>query len=62
MWAGNYEANATAVRREVSDLTYRVWRVYLTGCAFAFAQNCLQGAHRQALNPTPWSRGYIYGR
>jgi cyclopropane-fatty-acyl-phospholipid synthase len=69
IWAENYEANTEAVKRGVSDLTYRVWRVYLAGCAYAFAQHwvsiyqvlvCKAGAASD-LNPTPWSRAYMYG-
>jgi cyclopropane-fatty-acyl-phospholipid synthase len=68
IWAENYEANTEAVKREVPDLTYRVWRVYLAGCAYAFAQHwvsiyqvlvCKAGAESY-LNPTPWNRGYVY--
>ena len=70
IWAENYEANTEAVKRGVPDLTYRVWRVYLAGCAYAFAQHwvsiyqvlvCKAGAESY-LNPTPWNRKYMYGK
>lgn len=70
IWAENYEAQTEKIRELVPDLTYRVWRVYLAGCAYAFMQNwvsiyqvlvCKAGAESY-LNPTPWSRGYIYGK
>jgi len=70
IWAENYEAHTDEVKRLVPDLTYRVWRVYLAGCAYAFSQHwvsihqvlvCKAGAD-SLLNPTPWSRGYMYGK
>ena len=68
LWAENYEANSDAVRDLVDETTYRIWRVYLAGCAHAFSQNwvslyqvlaCKSGASDD-LNPTPWSRAYMY--
>ena len=70
IWAENYEAQTDAIRQLVPDLTYRVWRVYLAGCAYAFQQNwvsiyqvlvCKAGAESY-LNPAPWNRGYMYGK
>jgi len=70
IWAENYEARTEAIKQLVPDLTYRVWRVYLAGCAYAFAQHwvsihqvlvCKAGAD-SSLNPTPWSRAYMYGK
>lgn len=68
LWSENYEAQSQAIRAMVSDTTYRVWRVYLAGCAQAFAQNWVsiyqvlacKGGNSEALNPTPWSRAYMY--
>jgi len=68
IWAENYEANTAAIKAQVPELTYRVWRVYLAGCAYAFTQHwvsihqvlvCKAGAESY-LNPTPWNRGYMY--
>jgi len=68
MWSGNYEQHADAARGLVNETTFRVWRIYLAGCAHAFAQNwvsiyqvlaCKAGSGA-ALNPTPWSRAYMY--
>lgn len=68
-WADNYESRGDAIRALVSETTFRVWRIYLAGCAHAFAQNwvslyqvlaCKEGTSEQ-LNPTPWSRAYMYG-
>lgn len=68
LWSENYECQSKAIRDLVDDTTYRVWRIYLAGCAHAFNQNwvslhqvlaCKAGADEQ-LNPTPWSRAYMY--
>ena len=67
-WSQNYENHSEAIRSMVDETTFRVWRIYLAGCAHAFAQNwvslyqvlaCKAGTSEQ-LNPTPWSRGYMY--
>lgn len=67
-WAENYENHADTIRTMVSETTFRIWRVYLAGCAHAFSQNwvslyqvlaCKAGAS-ETLNPTPWSRAYMY--
>ena len=68
LWSDNYESQSEAIRAKVDETTFRVWRIYLAGCAQAFALNwvslyqvlaCKQGASEQ-LNPTPWSRAYMY--
>ncbi|MDD2917671.1 cyclopropane-fatty-acyl-phospholipid synthase family protein [Rhodoferax sp.] len=67
-WSGNYEQHGEAIRALVSETTYRVWRIYLAGCAHAFAQNWVslyqvlacKAGNREDLNPTPWSRAYMY--
>ena len=68
IWANNFEERADVLRGLVDETTFRVWRVYLAGCAHAFGQNwvslhqvlaCKAGVDAR-LNPTPWSRGYMY--
>ena len=68
LWSENYEARSEAIRALVDETTFRVWRVYLAGCAHAFTQNwvslyqvlaCKEGTNEE-LNPTPWSRAYMY--
>ena len=68
LWARNYENHSDELRALVSETTFRVWRIYLAGCAHAFAQNwvslhqvlaCKAGVGEH-LNPTPWSRAYMY--
>jgi cyclopropane-fatty-acyl-phospholipid synthase len=67
-WSHNFEANEAAVRGMVDEKTWRIWRIYLAGCAHAFSQNwvslyqvlaCKAGT-TDGLNPTPWSRAYMY--
>lgn len=68
LWSENYEGQSHAIRAIVGETTYRVWRIYLAGCAQAFAQNWVsiyqllacKAGNREALNPTPWSRAYMY--
>ena len=50
----------------VGEKKYRIWRVYLAGCAHAFDadeisifQTVLQKAGKSATT-IPWSRRYIY--
>ena len=68
LWADNYERHSDSIRALVDETTYRVWRIYLAGSAHAFNQNwislyqvlaCKAGVTEQ-LNPTPWSRAYMY--
>lgn len=67
LWSDNYEAHADTARALVDEQTFRIWRVYLAGCAYAFENDDVAiyqivgrkaGASAQAL---PWSRRYIYG-
>lgn len=67
-WSKNYEQQSQAIQGLVNETTYRVWRIYLAGSAHAFSQNwvsvyqvlaCKAGSSEQ-LNPTPWSRAYMY--
>ena len=70
IWSANYEQHADAARAMVDETTFRVWRIYLAGCAHAFAQNWVsiyqvlacKAGNSATLNPTPWSRGYMYGQ
>lgn len=68
LWSDNFEHHSDEIRGMVDETTFRVWRIYLAGCAHAFAQNwvslhrvlaCKEGT-LGALNPTPWSRAYMY--
>lgn len=67
-WSDNYEKNSDAIQAIVDPSTYRVWRIYLAGCAHAFAQDWVslyqvlacKAGNDPALNPTPWSRAWMY--
>ncbi|HEY4541233.1 MAG TPA: cyclopropane-fatty-acyl-phospholipid synthase family protein [Noviherbaspirillum sp.] len=65
-WAENYEANAAKIKTLVDDKRFRIWRVYLAGCAYAFSQDWISlyqvvctkaGADATLL---PRSRRYMY--
>ncbi|MGH8806287.1 MAG: class I SAM-dependent methyltransferase [Noviherbaspirillum sp.] len=66
IWADNFEANADRIRTLVDDRRFRIWRVYLAGCAYAFAQNwvslyqvvCTKASSEAST--LPWSRRYMY--
>jgi cyclopropane-fatty-acyl-phospholipid synthase len=67
LWSENYERATPKIKQLVPEQTYRVWRVYLAGCAHGFAQDwmsiyqillCKSGHVNQI--PTPLSRAYMY--
>ena len=66
IWSDNFEARADEARKLVDDEKFRIWRVYLAGCAYAFEhddvsiyQVVCRKAGRSA-QTLPWSRGYMY--
>jgi cyclopropane-fatty-acyl-phospholipid synthase len=68
IWATEYERHAERIRELIGEVKYRIWRVYLAGCAHAFAvdnvsiyQIVCQKAG-QAVTSLPWSREYMYRR
>ncbi len=68
LWVQSYEIQSDAIRGLVDETTFRIWRMYLAGCVHAFAQNWVslyqilacKAGEREQLNPTPWSRAYMY--
>lgn len=36
LWVNNLERRADQALRHVSEVTYRIWRLYMAGCAAAF--------------------------
>ncbi len=69
LWAANYEAHRAQIRPITDETTYRVWRIYLAGCAHAFSRNWVSihqvlacKAGPEGLNPTPLTREYMYHR
>ena len=66
LWAENFEKNTALIKTLVDDKHYRIWRVYLAGCAHAFAHDWISinqivcgKAGRQA-DRLRWSRDYMY--
>ena len=66
IWAENFEERADRIRPLVDAKRFRIWRVYLAGCAYAFTQDWVSlyqvvctKANRDA-STLPWSRRYIY--
>jgi cyclopropane-fatty-acyl-phospholipid synthase len=66
LWTENFERNADRIRATADPKTFRIWHVYLAGCAYAFAHDwislyqivCGKAGRDPAL--IPWSRGYMY--
>lgn len=65
-WADRFETNGETIRKIVGEKTYRIWRVYLAGCAHAFDadevsifQILCQKSGKPAASIL-WSRRYIY--
>lgn len=66
LWAETFEKNADSIRQLVGEQTFRVWRIYLAGCAYGFRcgnlsiyQVVCRKAGEQA-DSLAWSRGYMY--
>lgn len=65
-WADNFERNDDLIRSLVDDKTYRIWRIYIAGCAHAFENDwvslyqVLCGKSGRASSHLPWSRHYMY--
>jgi cyclopropane-fatty-acyl-phospholipid synthase len=66
IWTENFEANAEQAKKLVDDEKFRIWRVYLAGCSYAFEhddvsiyQVVCRRAGRSA-KTLPWSRRYMY--
>ncbi|MGW8394685.1 class I SAM-dependent methyltransferase [Pseudoduganella sp. HUAS MS19] len=66
IWAENFEDHEEKVRELAGDKRFRIWHVYLAGCAYAFDQDWISlyqivcgkaGRHPSSL---PWSRKYMY--
>lgn len=66
IWSDNYEAQTDKIRQLIDEEKFRIWRVYLAGCAYAFENDDVaiyQIVGRKAGRPAeslPWSRNYIY--
>ena len=66
-WAHRLERHADLARANAGDKRFRIWRVYLAGCAFGFANNWMN-IHQMlccklggpAANPFPLTREWMY--
>ena len=64
IWTDNFEARAER-SASCDERRFRIWHVYLAGCAYAFAHDwislnqivCGKAGRDPAL---PWSRRYMY--
>lgn len=66
IWAENFERNDALIRSLVDDRKYRIWRVYLAGCAHAFRHDWISlyqvvcGKAGRDADTLRWSRRYMY--
>jgi cyclopropane-fatty-acyl-phospholipid synthase len=66
IWADNFETNADRISKMVDGRKFRIWRVYLAGCAYAFAQDWVSlnqivcSKAGRDISGLPWSRRYMY--
>ncbi|WP_347556313.1 cyclopropane-fatty-acyl-phospholipid synthase family protein [Robbsia sp. KACC 23696] len=66
IWADNFEKATPTLREMVDEERFRIWRVYLAGCAYAFDNDDVaiyqivgRKAGRKGTT-LPWSRRYMY--
>ncbi len=68
LWSQAFEARAARIRPMVSEKTWRIWRIYLAGCAWAFEHDevsiyqVICRSAGQSAQGLPWSRRFIYER
>lgn len=66
LWAENFERNDGLIRSLVDERRYRIWRVYLAGCAHAFRHDWISlyqvvcGKAGRDAAQLRWSRRYMY--
>lgn len=66
LWTNNFEVRADEIRHMVGDRRYRIWRLYLAGCAYAFNQDWISLYQvlcvKSGQNPSNllWSRRHMY--
>ncbi|MCL2656691.1 MAG: class I SAM-dependent methyltransferase [Betaproteobacteria bacterium] len=67
-WSERFEANAERLRELTGEKNFRIWRIYLAGCAYGFRQNWMalhqivacKPQSSFAAHPLPPSRDYMY--
>nr|WP_229429336.1 cyclopropane-fatty-acyl-phospholipid synthase family protein [Massilia sp. ST3] len=66
IWTENFETNAEQIRKLTDARRFRIWHVYLAGCAYAFAHDRISlyqivcGKAGGNAADIPWSRRYMY--
>lgn len=66
LWAENFERHGEEIRSLVDERRYRIWRIYLAGCAHAFQHDWISlyqvvcGKSGQKADGLHWSRQYMY--
>jgi cyclopropane-fatty-acyl-phospholipid synthase len=66
LWTENFENNADRIRATCDPKTFRIWHVYLAGCAYGFAHDWVSlyqivcGKAGDTPDLIPWSRKYMY--
>lgn len=65
-WSQRFEEAGPTLRQIAGEKRYRIWRVYLAGCAHGFAQNWVALnqvlAVKAGADVLPLTRDYMYGR
>ncbi|MNY03107.1 Cyclopropane mycolic acid synthase 1 [compost metagenome] len=65
-WVSRLEANKEAAYALAGAKRYRIWQIYMAGCAHAFEQGwvsvyqLLASKRKAGLPALPWSREYVY--
>ncbi len=67
-WTERFEANADRLRELVGDKRFRIWRIYLAGCAHGFRQHWMalhqivacKPQRSFKAHPLPMTREYMY--
>jgi cyclopropane-fatty-acyl-phospholipid synthase len=65
LWAARFDEARDNIRKLVDEKTYRIWRVYLAGCAYGFLQNWISVhqilvTHDRGAQAMPLTRDYMY--
>jgi cyclopropane-fatty-acyl-phospholipid synthase len=65
-WASRLESRQEEAIAAAGDKRFRIWEVYLAGCAYGFAKGWMNiyqilAAKTGAPNPLPMTRDYMYG-
>lgn len=66
IWTENFENNAEQIKKLTDPKRFRIWHVYLAGCAYAFAHDWISlyqivcGKAGNDPAQLPWSRRYMY--